>query len=101
MSLLNSLLDNIDDVAARLGLPADQVQALVAGVKDRIAGGADPLAAFTAVAQDHGLSLDRLSGLMGGQGGGDLLAKATAALDRDGDGNPLNDLGNLAKGLLR
>lgn len=40
-------------------------------------------------------ALGQLSGLIQGQGGSLL-----GALDRDGDGNPLNDLAGLAGGLL-
>ncbi len=99
MSMFDGLLDNIDDVAARIGLPADKVQVFVEGIKGKIAGGSDPLAALSAVAQDHGLSLDTLKDMLpnGGEG---LMSKATAMLDKDGDGNVLDDLQSMAKGLL-
>ncbi len=41
-------------------------------------------------------ALGKLSGLLKGEGAGGILG----ALDRDGDGNPLNDLAGLAGGLL-
>jgi hypothetical protein len=99
MGMFDGILDNIDDVAAKLGLPADQVQSVVAKLKDKVAGGGDPMAALSTVAQEHGLSLDSLKGLLPGGGDG-LLAKAESMLDRDGDGNPLNDLEGMAKGLF-
>ena len=37
MSMFDGILDNIDDVAAKLGLPADQVQAVVANLKSKVA----------------------------------------------------------------
>ncbi|MBO9575251.1 MAG: hypothetical protein J7494_05915 [Sphingobium sp.] len=99
MSMFDGLLDNIDDVAAKLGLPVDQVQAVVANLKDKVSAGGNPVDALSAVAQEHGLSLDSLKSMLpdGGEG---LLAKAQSMLDRDGDGNPLNDLGSMAKGLF-
>ena len=38
--------------------------------------------------------------LLGNGGAQDMLGKVTSALDKDGDGNPLNDLGELAKGFF-
>jgi hypothetical protein len=106
MSLFDNLLGNLDDIAGKLGLPADQVHAVVQSLQAKVAGGGNMLAALTQTAQEHGISLDSLKGLIGsagaGAGGGanDLLGQVTGALDRDGDGNPLNDLGSLAKGLF-
>lgn len=106
MGMFDGILGNLDDIAAKLGLPADQVQGLMQGFQDKVAGGSDHLSALTQVAQEHGLSLDSLKGLLGNagdsaaDGAGGLLGKLTGALDKDGDGNPLNDLGGLAKGLF-
>ncbi len=102
MSILDGLLGNIDDIAAKLGLPADKVQALVQTVQDKVANGGDMMSSVTEVAQQHGISLDSLQGLLGGAGGTaqDMLGKVTGALDKDGDGNPLNDLAGMAKGLF-
>ena len=91
MSMFDGILDNIDDVAAKLGLPADQVQAVVANLKSKVADGGNPLEALSAAAQEHGLSLDSLKSMLpdGGEG---LLAKATSVLDKDGDGDVMDDL---------
>jgi len=99
MSMFDGILGNIDDVAAKLGLPAEQAQALVANLKDKVAGGGNPLEALSAAAQEHGLSLDHLKSMLpdGGEG---LMAKATSMLDKDGDGNMLDDLQDMAKGLF-
>jgi len=99
MSMFDGIFDNIDDIAAKLGLPADKVQAAVASIKGKIGDGHDPLAALSAAAHEHGISLDSLKGMLpdGGQG---LFAKAGAMFDKDGDGNPLNDLQGMAKGLF-
>ena len=102
MGMFDGILGNLDEIAGKLGLPAEQVQSIVQGLQDKVAGGGDHLSALTQVAQEHGLSLDSLQGLLGnaGEGAGGLLGKVTGALDKDGDGNPLNDLGGLAKGLF-
>jgi type II secretory pathway component PulM len=100
MSMFDGLLGNLDDIAAKIGLPADQVQALVQSVQGKMASGGDMMSAVTAAAQEHGISLERLQGLIAGSGVQDMLGKVTGALDKDGDGNPLNDLGGLAKGLF-
>jgi len=106
MSMFDGILGNLDDMAARLGLPKEQVQALMQGFQEKVAGGADHLSALTQVAQDHGLSLDGLKGLLGNAGGGasegagTLVGKLAGALDKDGDGNPLNDLAGMAKGMF-
>ena len=106
MGMFDGILGNLDDIAGKLGLPTEQVQAIVQGLQEKVAGGGDHLSALTQVAQEHGLSLDSLKGLLGNagegaaDGAGSLMGKLTGALDTDGDGNPLNDLGGLAKGLF-
>lgn len=100
MSILNGLLGNLDELADKLGLPADKVQGLVQAVQDKIANGGDMISSVTQAADEHGVSLESLKGLLGGGGAQEMLGKATSALDKDGDGNPLNDLGELAKGFF-
>ena len=103
MSMFDGLLGNIDEMAEKLGLPKDQVETMVQAVQAKMAGGSDMMSSVMSTAQEHGISLDSLQGLLGGASGGgvqDMLAKATSALDKDGDGNPLNDLGGLASGLF-
>ena len=102
MSMFDSLLGNIDEMAEKLGLPKDQVEALVQSVQAKMANGGDMMSSVMSTAQEHGISLDSLQSLMGGAGGGaqDMLGKLTASLDKDGDGNPLNDLTGLAGGLF-
>lgn len=101
MNILSGLLGNLDEIAAKLGLPADKLQGLVSSVQEKMGNGGDIMSAITQSAQEHGVSLDNLQGLLGNSGGAqDLLGKVTSALDKDGDGNPLNDLAGLAKGLF-
>ncbi|MBO9580209.1 MAG: hypothetical protein J7498_04890 [Sphingobium sp.] len=99
MSIFDGIFDNIDDVAAKLGLPAEQVQAVVANLKDKVAGGGNPLEALSAAAQEHGLSLDHLKSMLP-DGGDGLMGKATSMLDKNGDGSVLDDLQGMAKGLF-
>lgn len=102
MSMFDTILGNLDDIASKLGLPADKVQAAVQAIQEKVAAGGDHVTALQDVAKEHGISLDGLQGMLGGVGSGaqDMLAKGMSALDKDGDGNPLNDLGGLAKGLF-
>ena len=104
MNILSGLLGNmgnLDEIAAKLGLSADKLQGLVISVQEKMGSGGDIMSAISQSAQEHGVSLDNLQGLLGNSGGAqDLLGKVTSALDKDGDGNPLNDLAGLAKGLF-
>jgi hypothetical protein len=102
MTMLDGLLDNLDDVATKLGLPVEKAQAFAETAKEKLAGGGDQFAALAAAARDHGVSLEGLQGLVGhlGEDVHEMLAKATSLFDKDGDGNPLNDLGGIVKGLF-
>lgn len=135
MAIFDGILGNLDEIAGKLGLPADKVQALTQGLQDKVANGGDYLAALTETAKEHGVSLESIQGLFGNAGEGiqnalgnagegiqnlagnasegiqnlagnasegakGLFDKVTGALDKDGDGNPLNDLGGMVKGLF-
>lgn len=102
MGMFDGILGNIEDVAGKLGIPADKVQAAIDAVQAKVADGGDHMSALGDVAKEHGISLDSLQGMLGGAGTGaqDMLGKLTSSLDKDGDGNPLNDLGSIAKGFF-
>ena len=101
MSMFDGILGNLDDIAAKVGIPADQVKSVTDMLGSKMAdGGTSQMAALVATAQAHGLSVDKLQEMLGHGGVGDMVDKATAFLDKDGDGNPLNDLGGFAKGLF-
>ena len=68
--------DTAQDAASATGLPLDKIQDIVGHI-----GGEGALANFASLLQ--------------GQGGGIL-----GALDKDGDGNPLDDMGNMISGLF-
>lgn len=69
--------DTAEGAAAATGLPLDKIQELISQI-----GGEGSLARFASLLQQDGVS-----GIM-------------SALDRDGDGNPLNDLTGLASGFF-
>ena len=71
--------DTIETAAANSGLDAGKLQEIVAHI-----GGEGSLASFAS---------------MLGQSP-DALQKVAGFLDRDGDGNPLNDIAGMAKGLF-
>lgn len=120
MSMLDGLLgqvaQNVDikTLAAKVGLTPEQVETAVGAL-----GAAHPAPGDTvqAAASATGLSSDvlqqivgqiggegalgQLAGLLGGAGGAaGIMGQVSGMLDRDGDGNPLNDLAGLAGGLF-
>lgn len=118
MPTLNDLLGqsgNIDvgALGAQAGLNPDQVQQGINAILARLGGGESGDAATAGAAAETGLSLDSLQALLPalqaqlGEGGLDgLMAQLTgqggllAGLDRDGDGNPINDIAGMARGLF-
>ena len=104
MSMLDGLLGNlggIDGLAEKLNIPTDKVQGLIGSLQGRIGNGEDMMGALSAVAQENGISLESVQSMFGGSEGlQGLLGSATSFLDKDGDGNPLNDLGGLVQGFL-
>jgi len=116
MSLLDGILgqvsQNVDisNLAAKVGLSPEHVEQAVQALAHH-----HPLAGDTAegAAASTGLPVDKLQEIIGHIGGEGALGQFAAllqsqggasgllgALDKDGDGNPLNDLGSLASGLF-
>ena len=125
MGILDSVIDmlpenfNLDDIAEKVGMSPDEIksgsEALFAKLKD---GSVDKATAIKEAAAEAGVDAEKLKGLMpalaekaglDGEGGlmdkltGDdgILGKVSGFLDRDGDGNPLNDITNMAKGFFK
>ena len=69
---------NIDDLAQKLGLPADAEQALAAQIQQ----GGNPIETITKLAAEHGISMDMIQGML------------------SGEGNPLDNLSGIAKNLF-
>lgn len=103
MGMLDGLLgqlggaDKIADLAAKVGLSEDQVKTAMAAL-----GKAHPEPGDTVsdAAATTGLSMDKLQDLVGQIGGENALGKISSMIDRDGDGNPLNDLTSIAGSLF-
>jgi len=88
---LGSLLGNIgnvDEIAAKFGIPADQVQNILQSLSGKMGEGGDQMSALFEAAQEHGLPVEKLKEVFQnfGQGEGD---------------SPISDLANLfGKSLL-
>jgi hypothetical protein len=124
MGILDGLLAqagssiDLDELAGKVGLSADQLRSGADSILGQLAGNGtdDPEEAASEAASQTGIPLDRLQqvlpqltqqlglggddgeGASGGLGG--LLDQAKNFLDRDGDGNPLDDVADMAKGLF-
>lgn len=104
MSIFDSLLQTIagspDDVvnlAEKVGISPKMAEAAIAalGRSHQMQGDTVELAAA-----QTGLDPAVLTSIVGHIGGEGSLANFASILDRDGDGNPLDDLADVAKGLF-
>ncbi len=104
MGMFDDLLGNVgglEAIAAKIGVSPEQMQALMTEISGKIGGGETSVAALAETASEHGVSADKLQELLGQFGGPEaILGKLGGMFDRDGDGNPLNELGGIAKGLF-
>lgn len=85
--------DQLAGLAAKVGLNEEQVASAMAAL-----GKAHPEPGDTVegAAASTGLSMAKLQDIVTQIGGENALGKISAMIDRDGDGNPLNDLSALA-----
>ena len=103
MGLLDGILGQVAgsgqvaELAERFGLSQDQVQGAIAALGQAHEQPGDTVATAAA---STGLSADTLQGLVGQLGGENALGQLSAMFDRDGDGNPLNDLAGFASKLF-
>ncbi len=100
MSILDGIMGNIGGLAEKLGLPAEKAQEIAASLQEKLGGDGDKMQAIQDLAAEHGISVDKIKEMLGGDGEGSMLGKLTGFVDKDGDGNPLNDLTSMAKGLF-
>lgn len=117
MSLLDGILgkvaDNVDikNLAEKVGLDPSQVEGAVASLAKAHTEDGDTV---TLAADKTGIDAGKLTQIVeqiGGEGSlarfneilaadDGLIGKIKGFADRDGDGNPLNDLANFASGLF-
>lgn len=116
--LLGQVAQNVDvkNLAAKVGLSPEQAEAAVQALGQAHTAPGDTV---QTAAQSTGISTDVLqqivghiggegslaqfASLLGGAGGagtGGMLGQISGMLDRDGDGNPINDLAGMAGGLF-
>jgi len=104
MSMFDGILGNLGGlqaVADKLGLQPEQMQGLMAEISGKISSGNTDISALASTAAEHGVSADKLQELLGQFGGLDtIMGSLGGFMDKDGDGNPLNELGSIAKGLF-
>jgi hypothetical protein len=97
--LLGQLGGNTDvaNLAAKVGLSPEHVESAVAALAKY-----HPMQGDTAegAAAATGLPLDKMQELIAQIGGEGALAKYAGMLDKDGDGNPINDIVGMASGLF-
>lgn len=99
MGLLDGILGNLGGagnlgaIAGQLGLSEEQVQAATAALGQAHAAPGDTVETAAAAT---GLSVDTLQQLVQQLGGENALGQISSMIDRDGDGNPLDDLAGLA-----
>ncbi len=107
------MFDGLTDMAAKLGLDPEMVKGLQGKFEEKLAATGDQAQALKETVAEYGIWMEQLQGMMGklnaeggmldkiGLGGDDgLINKGIGAIDKDGDGNPLNDLTDMAKGLF-
>lgn len=89
--------DQLAGLAAKVGLNEEQVASAMAALGKAHPEPGDTVAGAAA---STGLSMDKLQDIVTQIGGENALGKISAMIDRDGDGNPLNDLSALAGSLF-
>jgi hypothetical protein len=104
MSILDGILKNIggapDDVvnlAAKVGLDPAMVENAIKTLGKTHQMDGDTV---TLAAEKTGISPDILNQIVGAIGGEGSLSNFASILDKDGDGNPVNDVLGMAKGLF-
>jgi len=97
--LLGKIAENVDvaNLATKVGLSPEQAQAAIAALGK---AHADPGDTVTTAAATTGLSADTLQQIVGHIGGEGSLANFAAMIDRDGDGNPVDDITDMIGGFF-
>lgn len=111
--ILGQVAGNVDvrNLAAKVGLDPDQAESAIAALAAGHQSKGDTIATAAANTGIDAGKLQEIVGHIGGEGAlasfaGSLgaspeaFAKISGFLDKDGDGNPLDDLAGMAKGLF-
>ena len=99
MGMLDGILgqlggaDQLGALASQFGLSEQQVQMAMAALGKAHAEPGDTVAS---AAESTGLPTDALQGILGQIGGEGTLGQIAGMLDRDGDGNPVDDIMGMA-----
>jgi hypothetical protein len=104
MSILDGILKNIggapDDVvnlAKQVGIDPAMVEMAIGALGKTHQMDGDTV---TLAAEKTGISPDILNQIVGAIGGEGSLTNFASMLDRDGDGNPVDDIMDMAKGMF-
>lgn len=104
MGLLDGILKNIagspDDVAglaAKIGIDPKMAEMAISALGK---GHKDPGDTIEVASKSSGIDAGTLGQVRDALGGEGSLASIGGMLDRDGDGNPLNDIAGIAGGLF-
>ena len=100
MGILDGLMSNVGGIAEKLGVPADKADGFATSLQEKLGGEGDKMQGIQDLAAEYGISVDKIKDMLGGDGEGSIFSKLTGFVDKDGDGNPINDLTNMAKGLF-
>lgn len=112
-SILGQVAGNVDvkNLAAKVGIDPDVAENAIAALAAGHQSKGDTIATAAANSGLEPSKLQEIMGHIGGEGSlasfasmlgqnPDALNKVAAFLDKDGDGNPLDDLAGMAKGLF-
>ncbi len=109
---------NIDELAGKIGMSADELKQSGESLFSKLSSGENPAEAVQNAAAETGVDASKLEGLlpslaeklgMDGQDGllasltgeGGMLSSVTGFIDRDGDGNPINDVTDMIGGFFK
>ncbi len=112
-SIIGQVAGNVDvkNLAAKVGIDPDMAENAIAALAAGHQSKGDTIETAAANSGLDASKLQEIVGHLGGEGAlasfasalgqnPDALSKVSAFLDKDGDGNPLDDLAGMAKGLF-
>ena len=124
MSMLDGILGqlggvvNLDEIAGKIGMSAGELKQGGESLFSKLSSGENSVDAVQSAAAESGVDASKLQELlptlaekfgMEGQDGllskltgeGGILSSVTGFLDRDGDGNPINDVTDMIGGFFK